>query len=95
MNERRCFDCLAEFNDEPRFVVLKKMRDVSPEADPTDRWAFLESLCYDEVFVCGDCAGWYGDDVFAVDDDDALFDAKHEANMNAVLTEQDKRADRG
>lgn len=58
----RCFDCFREFApDEDRFAVLKKMRDVPPEADPIERAAFLESLTYDQVFVCRDCAPWYGD----------------------------------
>ena len=62
-NSGRCFDCFMEFAvDDDRFAVLKKMRDI-PEnwhGDDIAR-AQLDSLCHDQVFVCEDCAGWYGD----------------------------------
>jgi hypothetical protein len=59
----RCFDCLAEFTDEmPRFAVLKKMRDVEIPADAMEPRSFFESMSYDAVVVCDDCAGWYGND---------------------------------
>ena len=57
----RCFDCFEEYAPAaPRFAVLKKMRDVPPECPPEDR-QWMESLGHDPVFVCSDCAGWYGD----------------------------------
>ena len=59
----RCFDCFHDFlADEDRFAVLKKMRDFPPEYQGDEmELRRLESLTYDQVFVCGDCAGWYGD----------------------------------
>jgi hypothetical protein len=61
METHRCFDCFHDFApDEPRFAVLKKMRDLDDECPNGDR-AIYESLTYDKVFVCADCAGWYGD----------------------------------
>lgn len=58
----RCFDCLTDFTDDaPRYAVLKQMRDFGPDVDPSEARA-LNSLLFDPVFVCGDCAGWYGDD---------------------------------
>lgn len=59
----RCFDCFHEFTpDEDRFAVLKKMREMPPElqGEATEMHR-LDSLTYDQVFVCGDCQGWYGD----------------------------------
>lgn len=59
----RCFDCFHDFGPrEERFAVLKKLRDL-PEGfqyDAGERLR-LESLTYDQVFVCEDCAAWYGD----------------------------------
>jgi hypothetical protein len=61
----RCFDCLRDFAaDEDRFAVLKQMRDIPPEVEPfldaqERRW--YRSMNQDPVFVCEDCAGWYGD----------------------------------
>ena len=63
MNTQTCFDCFHLFGpDEDRFAVLKQMRDL-PVATYGDDRALreLESLTYDQVFVCRDCAGWYGD----------------------------------
>ena len=61
----RCFDCFSEFGpDEDRFAVLKKLRDdaglTDRELHPAER-AMYHALAHDQVFVCGDCAGWYGD----------------------------------
>ena len=57
----RCFDCLTEFAaDADRFAVLKKMRDFKDDT-PADVAKQYDSLLYDQVFICEDCAGWYGD----------------------------------
>lgn len=59
----RCFDCFHDFApDEDRYAVLKKMRDIPDDwhGDNIERRR-LENLCHDQVFVCSDCAGWYGD----------------------------------
>lgn len=57
----RCFDCFTEFAaSQERFAVLKKMRDMPAGTDPVEARQ-LDGLLYDQVFVCGDCAGWYGD----------------------------------
>jgi hypothetical protein len=57
----RCFDCLAEFAPEAdRFAVLKQMRDLPPDTPP-DEAIDLQWMLVDPVFVCEDCAGWYGD----------------------------------
>ncbi len=61
MSAVRCFDCLTDFSPtEPRFAVLKKMRDFGPDVDPIEARQ-LNSLLFDQVFVCAGCAGWYGD----------------------------------
>lgn len=59
----RCFDCFHDFTpDEYRFAVLKKMRDIPADWNGEDMArSMAESLCFDQVFVCADCAGWYGD----------------------------------
>ena len=57
----RCDDCLTEFPaGADRFAVLKQMRDFEPGFDPAEA-RLLQSLLYDQKFVCADCAGWYGD----------------------------------
>lgn len=57
----RCDDCMDSLGDYCRvFVVLKKTRDLPPDVDPTEARQ-LEGLCYDQVFICADCAGWYRD----------------------------------
>ena len=62
----RCFDCFAEFApNQERFAVLKQMREWPPCIDKAEARA-LNSLLYDAVYVCGDCAGWYGDDATEV-----------------------------
>jgi hypothetical protein len=57
----RCFDCFADL-EPTRFVVLKKLRDLPEGWQGSDvarrEW---ESLNWDQVFICRDCAGWYGD----------------------------------
>jgi len=65
----RCFDCLEELQRGDRvFVVLKRMRDMPPDAAPHEA-KLLESLCFDQVFVCEDCAGWYRDHHIEVTDE--------------------------
>ena len=64
----RCFDCFHEFAaDEDRFAVLKKMRDFPDgwHGDESEKRR-LDSLTYDQVFVWGECAGWYGDHAIQV-----------------------------
>jgi hypothetical protein len=62
----RCFDCLEEFADGmERFAVLKQMRDLPAECPP-DEARDLQWTLVDPVFVCADCAGWYGDHPIAV-----------------------------
>lgn len=65
----RCCDCFHEFAaDEDRFAVLKKLRDMPPGIQGEERaLRELESLTYDQVFICADCAGWYGDHPIRVD----------------------------
>lgn len=64
---RMCFDCFYLFKpDDVRFAVLKKMRDLPPRQGEEQALRELESLTYDQVFVCGDCSGWYGDDALEV-----------------------------
>ena len=66
----RCFDCFAEFGpNQERFAVLKQMRDL-PSVSPADARTY-EGLLYDTVYVCGDCAGWYGDDAMTVTAEEA------------------------
>lgn len=63
----RCFECLDEFhNGVQRYAVLKKVRDMPPECDPVESRQ-LESLLYDQVYVCEDCAGWHGDEALKAD----------------------------
>ena len=57
----RCFDCFDEFIDGERWAVLKKMRDIVMPDNAPEPKSFFESACYDPVFVCADCAGWYRD----------------------------------
>lgn len=62
----RCEDCLSEFTaDSQRFVVLKQMRELPPDTDPAEA-RVLQGMCYDQVEVCADCAGWYHDDAIEV-----------------------------
>lgn len=70
---RRCFDCFHLFKaDEDRFAVLKKMRDMPEGWHGTDQALnLLEGLMFDQVFVCGECAGWYGDDAIQLSAEDA------------------------
>lgn len=49
--------------------MLKKMRDMTPGTDPVEA-RLLDSLTYDQVFVCEGCAGWYGDHPIRVPADD-------------------------
>lgn len=57
----RCFDCFHEFGaTEDRFAVLKQMRELPAEMDPAEK-ALMWGSQFDQVFVCVDCAGWYGD----------------------------------
>ena len=57
----RCFDCLEDLPDDtPRFVVLKRMREMPADADEVEKRLF-NALCFDPVPICADCAGWYGD----------------------------------
>lgn len=71
MSETRCFDCFSEFApDAMRFAVLKKMRDAPLCDDPTEA-RLLESMQFDQVFVCVYCAGWYGDHAIAVEPHEA------------------------
>lgn len=61
VSEVRCSDCLAEFKTGPRFAVIKE-----DKSQPyTDEERQLGGHLY-QVFVCGDCAAWYGDDVMEV-----------------------------
>lgn len=65
----RCFDCLDEFTaDAPQFAVLKKMRDV-PDDWRGDDYArrYVESMSYDPVIICEDCASWYGDHAMEIE----------------------------
>lgn len=72
MSKDRCFDCFHEFaQTEERFAVLKKLRDVGDEMSNQDK-AIYESLTYDPVLVCADCAGWYGDHPMRLSPDEAL-----------------------
>ncbi len=72
MNLARCFDCFHEFTaDEPRFAVLKKLRELGEEM-PNGDASIYESLTYDPVLVCADCAGWYGDHPIRLSADEAL-----------------------
>jgi hypothetical protein len=65
----RCEDCLDEFQPGGRiFVVLKRMRDLPPDTDPREV-RILDNLCFDQVFICEDCAGWYGDHSIDVTDE--------------------------
>lgn len=59
----RCFDCFHEFAaDEDRFAVLKKLRELPADFQLDAAEArLIDSLAFDQVFVCGACAGWYGD----------------------------------
>lgn len=42
--------------------MLKKLRDIPDYCKGDDiARSQLESLCFDQVFVCADCASWYGD----------------------------------
>ena len=69
----RCFDCFHDFcSDEDRYAVLKKLRDVPDIIQGDEReLRLLESLTYDQVFVCRDCAGWYGEHPILVTADEA------------------------
>jgi len=53
-NEVRCSDCLNEFNDSPRFAVIKE--DTTRPYNEEER---LLSGHLFEVLVCGDCVKWY------------------------------------
>ena len=60
---RRCFDCLEEFKAaDYRFAILKRIRDFPEKWQGTDvARREIEALLWEQVFVCRDCAGWYGD----------------------------------
>ncbi len=58
VSEIRCSDCLQEFDGGPRFAVIKE--DKSQSYSEQER--FWGGHLY-EVFVCKDCAQWYGDAV--------------------------------
>jgi hypothetical protein len=58
----RCFDCFHEFGpDEDRFAVLKQAREVPVNIPDNAEGRMIYSLSFDQVFICADCAGWYGD----------------------------------
>lgn len=63
MSDRRCFDCFHDFApDEDRFAVLKKLRDIPEDWNGSEEARiFAWTACFDQVFVCADCAAWYGD----------------------------------
>jgi hypothetical protein len=65
----RCFECLDEFhNGDQRYAVLKQMRELPPDWIGTARArAEYEALCYDQVYICQDCAGWHGDEAIPAD----------------------------
>ena len=88
-NERRCFDCSDDLGAR-RFAVLKQMREF-PTDDTLEPWevGMVRSMCFDPVFVCADCAGWYGDEAIDVSEDvtaaDEPLDAqRHEAMIDSA-----------
>lgn len=70
----RCSDCFHEFRrDEDRFVILAKRRDVPADWNGScEALSFAQTACFDQVFICADCAGWYGDHPIPVTADEAL-----------------------
>ena len=66
MDSLRCHDCLAELGGGPRYGVLKRMRDAPAPLDDPREARMLESMCFDPVPVCEDCAAWYGDEAMLV-----------------------------
>jgi len=62
VSEIRCSDCFQEFDaSHPKFAVIKE--DKSQSYNEEER--LLGAHLY-QVFVCGDCAQWYGDAVLEV-----------------------------
>jgi hypothetical protein len=61
VSEVRCSDCLQEFEDGPRFAVIKA--DKSQSYNDEER--LLGGHLY-PVFVCEACANWYGDEAVYV-----------------------------
>lgn len=59
----RCFDCLCDFApEEDRFAVLKQLHEFPADWQGDDKARRLvEVLLWAPVFVCADCAVWYGD----------------------------------
>ncbi len=60
VSEVLCSDCLNEFQDGPRFAVIKT--DTSQSYNDEERK--LGAHLY-QVLVCDDCAQWYDDPVEA------------------------------
>ncbi len=58
VSEVRCSDCLTDFEDGPRFSVVKE--DKSQPYNEEER--LLGGHLY-QVLVCDDCAEWYEDAV--------------------------------
>ncbi len=89
----RCDDCLDDLGP-VRFVVLKRRREwrngLDAEQLSAPEAAMCEALCWDEADICHDCAGWYGDDALAVEDDDAIFDALQEVRRD-IVSQEDPR----
>jgi len=58
----RCFDCLDDIPESaPHFAVLKPLALPLELGEPLD---MSEACVFDPVVICGDCAGWYGDEAF-------------------------------
>ena len=53
--------------------MLARRHDVPADFNGSeDARRFAEWACFHQVFVCGDCAGWYGDEAVRVTADEAL-----------------------
>ena len=59
----RCADCFDDLGRKPRYAVVKTY-SLTPEEQATydASWPDVLALATaKQVFVCADCAGWYGD----------------------------------
>lgn len=65
---KRCHDCFGETTE--WFVTFKRMRDIPADTDPAEA-CFLDGMCFDEVLICSDCAGWYGEDAMPLTPEEA------------------------
>ena len=87
-NERRCFDCSDDFRGQKRFAVLKQLRDF-PDESELEPWevGMVRAMCFGPVFVCADCAGWYGDEAIDVTEDASAADEPLAVQRDEVVIE--------